>query len=188
MSESLAEELGWRHVSTDSLARHPGRPWALAHEEVPDHVAKHYLCLSVHELIEDVLRHYRANVWPQVEKIVASHLNNPSTAGIVVEGSALWPEFATSLDFNQVSAIWLTAREDVFRRRIHVESMYSSKSRREQMMIDKFFERTIAYDERMVDSVNRLEFPLLHVRSSNVTELTQRCLSILGVEDLQSFT
>ena len=112
VSKALAATLGWDHVSTDSLARHPGRPWKLAPEKVPDHVARHYLSLSVDELVEDVLHHYRVNVWPQVEKIIASRSNDTSTAGIVLEGSALWPELATSLDFDKVAAVWLTAKEE----------------------------------------------------------------------------
>ena len=56
LSESLAARLGWTRISTDTLARHPGRPWKPAPEKVPDHVAEHYLSLSVNELIEDVPR------------------------------------------------------------------------------------------------------------------------------------
>ena len=95
LAESLAANLGWTHISTDSLARHPGRPWKPHPEKVPDDVAEHYLSLSVDELITDVLRHYRVNVWPRVEAIVASHIDKTSTARIVLEGSALWPEFVT---------------------------------------------------------------------------------------------
>lgn len=184
MSESLATALGWTHISTDSLARHPGRPWASTQEDVPDHVAEHYLYLSVDELIEDVLRHYRINVWPQVEAIIVSRLNDPCAAGIVVEGSALWPEFATSLDFDKIGAVWLTASEETFRRRIRAESMYRSKSPRERRMIDKFLERALAYNERMIAAVYRLGFALIDVRYSNRTELTERSLSILGVDKL----
>ena len=93
LSESLAATLGWTRLSTDSLARHPGLPWRPAPEKVPKHVAEHYLCLSVDDLIDDVLRHYKVNVWSKVEAIIASRSNDPSTTGIVVEGSALWPEF-----------------------------------------------------------------------------------------------
>ena len=75
LSESLAARLGWDRVSTDTLARHPGQPWKPAPEKVPDHVAEHYLSLSVDELLEDVLHHYGINVWPKVEAIVASHSN-----------------------------------------------------------------------------------------------------------------
>ena len=61
LAESLAARLGWTRISTDTLARHPGRPWRPAPEKVPDHVAEHYLSLSVNELLKDVLRHYRVN-------------------------------------------------------------------------------------------------------------------------------
>lgn len=180
VSESLAARLGWAHVSTDSLARHPGRPWKPAPETVPDHVAEHYLSLSVDELIEDVLRHYRVNVWPKVEEIVASHSNDTATTGIVLEGSALWPEFATSLDLDRTAAVWLTASGEVLSQRIHDGSLHSSKSPREREMIDKFLQRTLAYDALMVEAVRQHGFILVDVLQSDVTELTERCLSALG--------
>ncbi len=156
--ESLAATLGWTHLSTGSLARHPGRPWRPAPENVPDRVVQHYLRLSVDDLIDDVLRHYKVNVWPKVEAINASHSNDPSTTGTVVEGSALWPEFATNLDFEKTAAIWLTASEEIFRQRIQTGSQYTSKSPRDQMMIDKFLQRTLAYNARMVEAVNHNGF------------------------------
>ena len=146
-------------------------------------MAEHYLRLPVDELIEDVLRHYRAIAWPKVEAIVASHSNDTSTTGTVLEGSALWPEFATSLDFDKVAALWLKAGDDVFRQRIYVGSRYGSKSPRERKMIDKFLQRTLAYDALMVDAVSRNGFMLVDVLQSNVTELTERCLSTLGLND-----
>ena len=183
VAESLAATLGWTHVSTDSLARHPGRPWRPAPEKVPDEVAQHYLSLSVDELIEDVLRHFRNNVWPKVEAILASHSNDPSATGIVLEGSALWPEFATNLDFEKIAALWLTADDLIFRQRIHAASLYTSKSPQERKMIDKFLERTLAYNARMVDAVNRHDFTLVNVHQSNVPELAERCLSTLGIDE-----
>ena len=108
LSGSLAAELGWTHVSSDTLARHPGRPWKPEPEKVPDNVAEHYISLSVDELLRDVLCHYRVNVWPKVEAIVAAYSNDTSRAGVIVEGSALWPEFATSLNSHRTAALWLT--------------------------------------------------------------------------------
>ena len=108
LSGSLAAELGWTHVSSDTLARHPGRPWKPEPEKVPDNVAEHYLSLSVDELLRDVLCHYRVNVWPKVEAIVAAYSNDTSRAGVIVEGSALWPEFATSLNSHRTAALRLT--------------------------------------------------------------------------------
>ena len=183
VSGSLAARLGWDHISTDSLARHPGRPWKLAPEKAPEHVAQHYLCLSVNELIEDVLHHYRVNVWPKVEAIVASHSNDTSTTGIVLEGSALWPELATTLDFDKVAAVWLTASDDVFRQRIYLGSLYSSKSLRERMMIDKFLKRTLVYNFRMADAVSQYGFVLVDVLESEVKELAERLLAALCIDE-----
>ncbi|MXX92986.1 MAG: hypothetical protein F4Y63_05985 [Chloroflexi bacterium] len=183
IAASLAIALGWTHVSTDSLARHPGRPWRSAPDKVPDDVAEHYLCLSVDELIEDVLRHYWVNVWPKVESIIASHSDNSSPNGVVLEGSALWPEFTTSLDFDKIGAVWLTASDELFRQRIHANSLYSSKSIREQTMIDKFLKRTIAYNALMVEAVNCHGFTLLDVQRSDAMEIAEKVLAMLGLAE-----
>ena len=182
LSESLAEALGWEHVSTDSLARHPGRPWKPVPEKVPDHVAEHYLTLSVEELIEHVLLHYRVNVWPRVEVILDTRLDDSSATGIVLEGSAIWPEFVADLDFDKVAASWLTADDEVLRKRIYAGSLYSLKSSRERKMIDTFLERTLAYNALMVAAANRQDFTLLDVLGSDVAELTKRCLSTMGLD------
>ena len=180
VSEALAAALGWEYQSTDSLARHPGRPWKPAPDTVPDHVAEHYLTLSVDELVDDVLRHYRVNVWPSVAGIVASYSNQTASPGLVLEGSALWPELAARLDFGKVAAIWLTAGEEVLRQRIREGSGYGSKSSREREMIDKFLQRTVAYDLRMVEVARKHGLVLLDVEESDVTGLAERCLSALG--------
>ena len=183
VSESLAAKLGWSYLSTDRLAAHPGRPWRRTPgEKVMDIVAEHYLYLSVDELMEDVLRHYRVNVWPQVEELIKSYVDGTSANGLVLEGSALWPEFATSLAFDRVAALWLAADEETFRQRIYANSRYSTKAPREREMVDKFLQRTVAYDARMVEIVNRRGFILVDVRQSDATELAERCLLALGVD------
>ena len=183
LSESIAANLGWNRISTDTLARHPGRPWRPEPEKVPDHVAEHYLSLSVDELIKDVLHHYRVNVWPKVEEIVASHINDPSRGGLIIEGSALWPELVATLTFDNIATLWLTASEAVFQQRIRDESLYHSKSLQERRMIDKFLERTLAYNTQMIKTANQHGFILIDVQQSNVEELTKRCLSILSINE-----
>ena len=96
LARSLADTLGWRLISTDELARHPGRPWRSSPERVPDHVAEHYLTLPVDELIADVLQHYRVNVWPTVETLIRPATTEASSDRLILEGSALWPEFVAS--------------------------------------------------------------------------------------------
>ena len=182
VAKSLATALGWTHISTNSLARHPGRPWRPAPEKVPDHVAKHYLNLTVDELIEDVLHHYQTNVWPKVESIIAYQINDPSSNGIILEGSAIWPDFTTNLDLKTTKALWLIAEEETFRSRIHNESSYNTKTLRERKMIDKFLDRTLAYNQRIVDASRLCGLILLDVQDHDIKKLAQRCLSALGID------
>ena len=141
--------------------------------------------LSADQLFEDVLHHYRTNVWPKVAAIVASHSNQTSAPRIILEGSALWPGFVTSLDFNRVAALWLTASEELFRQRIHQESRYHSRPSFERTMVDKFPERTLVYNAKMTEVASRLDFILVDVSQSNVAELTERCLSTLRTDHRQ---
>ena len=48
-------------------------------------------------------------------------------------------------------------------------------------MVDKFLERTIAYDSQMVAAVSRHGFVLVDVMDSEVAGLGERCLLALGV-------
>ena len=144
-------------------------------------MSKQYLSRSADQLFEDVLHHYRINVWPKVESIVASHSHEASAPQIILEGSALWPGFAGSLEFNRVAALWLTACEDIFRQRIYEESRYHSKSPRARAMVDKFLERTLIYNAKMVEVVNRHDYVLVDVLQSDVAELADRCLARLSV-------
>ena len=177
----LASQLGWSYRSTDRLgAPHPGRPWQTKPKKVPKHVADHYLSRSADELITDVLRHYRDNVWPLIESIVTSHATDLSTDRLIMEGSAILPELVVSLPLRNIAAIWLTAGNELFEERIHSESQYRTKSPRERTMIDKFLERTWLYNDRMKDTVKRLGLVFIDVNASNVDELTDISLSGLS--------
>ncbi|MFC1746008.1 2-phosphoglycerate kinase [Candidatus Riflebacteria bacterium] len=184
LARALAKQFGWSCRSTDSLARHPGRPWQAKPETVPEHVAEHYLSLSVEELITDVHRHYKDNVWRLVEDIVASHSTALSTDGLILEGSAILPELAVTLISDNIATLWLTASNELFERRINSTSRYDTKSHREKKMIDKFLARTCLYNERMMDAVRRLGLVSINVENAaNVDELTDTCLSILEKMD-----
>ena len=180
LSRSLADKLGWHLISTDKMARHPGRPWRSARERLPDHVAEHYVTLSVGELITDVLHHYRVNVWPKVETLIRSATREASSDRVILQGSALWPELVATLSFDGLAALWLTASDDVFRTRIRGESLYHSRSAIERLMVDKFLDRTLAYNERMIDAINRHGFRRVDVLQSGVAELADRCLAALS--------
>ena len=179
LAESLASRLGWEWLSTDSLARHPGRPWKTLPQTVPEHVAEHYLSLSIDELINDVLRHYRS-MWPNIEAIIASHATDFSASQFILEGSALWPESVATLDFDNVAAFWLTADDALFQKRIHTESRFSEASAQGKIMIQKFLQRTLLYNEKMMDVINRLGFDYIEVdKISSPDQLCDMCFELL---------
>lgn len=184
LAQALALHLGWSCRSTDKLARHPGRPWQAKPKTVPEHVADHYLSLSTEELIADVLWHYRDNVWPLIEDVVTSHATDVSAGKLVMEGSAILPELVVTLSFDNIAAVWLTASNELFERRIYNASQYETKSPREKKMIDKFVERTCLYNERTMDVVKQLGLVSMDVENaSNVDELTGTCLSVFKKHD-----
>ena len=182
LAKSLAAKLEWRRISTDHLARHPGRPWKQEPEQVPDHVAQHYLSLSVRELIADVLRHYEVNVWPQVATIATVSATDTTTPRTVVEGSALWPGFVATLDLPNVATVWLTASNTVFEQRILHSSQYQTKSSREKLMVDKFLQRTLVYNQKMMDQIRQHGLATIDVEGASASELARRCQSLLGLE------
>jgi 2-phosphoglycerate kinase len=184
LGRSLAAKLSWNYLSTDTLARHPGRPWVSTKvKSIPEHVVQHYQTLSVEALFLDVLDHYQNNVLPQLEAMVHAHTFDLSRECLVLEGSALWPRFVANLvDKNTVKAIWLTASEEFFRSRILAESNFDNVSQDRQYLIQKFLARTLLYDRCMRDEIERLGFICVDVEFLSMTdELAKKCLELINV-------
>lgn len=184
LSRSLAIKLGWSYLSTDKLARHPGRPWVNAKvKAIPDYVAKHYTTLSINALFLDVLSHYQKNVLPQIEAIVHAHDFDRSSKCLIIEGSALWPEFVTNLvQKNGVKAIWLTASEQFFRHRIFNESNFNYVDEKQKYLIQKFLDRTLFYNRRMMEQIDRLGFVCIDVETVLMKdELVKKCMELAEV-------
>jgi 2-phosphoglycerate kinase len=167
LSQRLAEELGWNYLSTDQLARHPGRPWKVGDRSVPDDVVEHYTNLAVPELVDSVLQHYRSNVWPIIDAIIQSRLNNPFDVGLVLEGSAILPEQVCVAAFPRVNAIWLTAPDHLITERIKRNSNYGIGTSAERKLVDAFAKRTLEIDRILRDSVKITGQKLLDASSEN---------------------
>ncbi|MBW4667297.1 MAG: 2-phosphoglycerate kinase [Cyanomargarita calcarea GSE-NOS-MK-12-04C] len=179
---ALAAKLGWSYRSTDKLARHPGRPWVGADRKaIPEHVAEYYRELSVEALFLDVLSHYEKNVLSIVEVIVRSHASDLSAECLVLEGSALWPEFVANLvDALGVKAIWLTASNQLFQNRIKRESNFCNVRKDEKHLIQKFLDRTLFYDKHMREEVKRLGFMCIDVESVSTADgLLKKCMELM---------
>ncbi|WP_228925140.1 AAA family ATPase [Streptomyces sp. DH7] len=148
---AVAERLGFEHRSTDGLARHPGRPWRTPEHEVPPHVAEHYGTLSTDELLASVLDHYE-RLWPRIEELIIERAR-AGAPGLVLEGSALWPDRVARLTVPRTAAVWLTADDTVVRDRVRAAGRYEVAMDAERHLMDRFLARTVRYQARMLDAV-----------------------------------
>jgi 2-phosphoglycerate kinase len=177
-AQVLAAKLGWSARTTDHLARHPGRPWKTKLRDIPPHVDEHYSTLPTDELFIDVLKHYY-RLWPEIKSIITTHATDVTTDPLVLEGSALWPENVATLDLENVKAIWFTASDDLFRVRMYAESGYEGASPHERMLIDKFLDRTILYNQKMMAAVRELGLRSLELKEQDTPdELANRVLEL----------
>jgi 2-phosphoglycerate kinase len=180
----VAERLGFGCLSTDGLARHPGRPWRTPMWEVPAHVAEHYGSLTVDELISSVLGHYD-RLWPRVEELVtANAVEGGARAGLVLEGSGLWPVRVARLTVPNTAAVWLTADEAVLRARVHEAGGYAGATEAEQRLMEKFLARTGRYQTLMLDAVDRLGLDRVDSGGGrSVEELADAVLAAVDAQD-----
>ncbi|EST26277.1 hypothetical protein N566_24025 [Streptomycetaceae bacterium MP113-05] len=162
----VADRLGFDCRSTDGLARHPGRPWRTAGWEVPGHVAEHYASLTVDELITSVLDHY-AGLWPRIETLIATHAAGDGPgAGLVLEGSALWPATVAGLRHPRTAAVWLTADDAVLRARMHDASGYDTATEDERRLVDAFLARSVRFQDLLRETLATFGLNALEVGPS----------------------
>ena len=153
LASELASALTGGHLSTDSLGRHPGRPWGRPLENIPAHVKDYYLNLSTKEQLDDVLRHY-GSLWPKIDEHVKARISNLSLPPLIVEGSAILPETAGTYRQEGLHTLWLTAAPDTLRLRIEKESKFGSAASTEQRLIEAFIRRTLAFDRHIREEVS----------------------------------
>ena len=147
LAQRLADALGWRYLSTDQLARHPGRPWRGDAQPLPADVVAHYAQLTTAQLVESVLAHYQHNVWPIAQAIVRSHLSNPYDPPLVFEGSALMPVLVAAAAFQRVSFVCLHGSDALIEQRILQSSGFVRADRQQQQLIQAFLQRSLVLNE-----------------------------------------
>ncbi|MCB5909108.1 hypothetical protein [Streptomyces pinistramenti] len=179
----VAGRLGFAYLSTDGLARHPGRPWRTPEREVPAHVAEHYSSLTVDELMASVLDHY-GRLWPRIEELITDRaVGTGSGEGLVLEGSALWPVNVAGLTVPHTGAVWLTADEVLLRARMRDAGRYGEATGEERHLMDRFLARTVRYQALMVDAVDRLGLDRIDAGGHrSVEELADVVLATVGAQ------
>jgi 2-phosphoglycerate kinase len=179
LAETLAAELGWNHVSTDSMARHPGRPWRTDAGPVPDHVVHPYSSLSVDDLVEDVMRHYNS-MWPDIESLVRTHVTDRDADSLVLEGSAVLPGRIATAGMEDVAACWLTADDEVLEGRIHASSDFDRVKPDGKALIQMFVQRNQSFAQLMTDAVTRHGLNSIDTGAApSIDELIDKCVGLL---------
>lgn len=187
VAQVVAERLGFECRSTDRLARHPGRPWRTPEREVPPHVREHYGSLTTDELIDSVLSHY-ARLWPRIQELITTHATaratgDDATPGLVLEGSALWPEPVAGLQLPHTGAVWLHADDGVLRDRIRTAGAYDEAAAPERQLMDSFLARTERYQRLMLDAVDSLGLDLIDSGDGRtVPELADAVLATVSAQ------
>lgn len=140
IAAALSKQLGWPLLSTDSLGRHPGRPWSHTERPVPKHVVSYYLDLGADAIFESVLQHYD-NMWVTVRRIIERRTSADIAVPLIIEGSALLPEAIATLSNPTVQPVWLTANSETLRQRVLESSRYDSRMPQEKHLIESFVTR-----------------------------------------------
>lgn len=118
------------------------------------------------------------------ELITARAADDRGSTGLVLEGSALWPVRVARLQVPHTAAVWLTADESLVRSRIRTAGCYEAATGKEQVLMDKFFARTVRYQRIMSDAVDRLAMDRIDAGDGrSVAELAD---AVLAAADAQS--
>jgi len=136
LAKKVSDALDWQMISTDGLARHPGRPWPTVRPEV----AEFYASLTP-ETIYWFLRVHHENMWPGIRRLIDKEIE--AGKPFVLEGSALRPEFVAPLLSGFVAGVCLYGEEDFLRARMRAEAGYEAADPGTRVIMDKFIERSV---------------------------------------------
>ncbi len=137
---SIGEACGWSVLSTDRIARHPGRPWP----QVATHVAEFYSRLSDETIFQFLLQHHQ-NMWPAIRRLVCGL--GAEKIPFVLEGSALRPEYVAGLAGAVTEVVHLYSEGEFLADRILRNSHYVELEPSQKHLVDKFVDRSLRDNE-----------------------------------------
>ncbi|MEM7594831.1 MAG: 2-phosphoglycerate kinase [Cyanobacteria bacterium P01_A01_bin.83] len=183
LGKALSLELKGKYIATDSLARHPGRPWSIGkNKTIKPHVVEHYRSLSAPQLLSNVLLHYYQNVLPLVRNLIKTH---DCQDRLIIEGSALYPGLVKDLVSNKnVRGLWLVGSYSLLANRIFDNSNFDNANKKERYLIYKFLQRTWLYNQAAINDLKTLGLKSIQVKCDmTVKELKDRCLWELEISN-----
>ena len=166
LAASIGNALGWQVVSTDKLARHPGRPWPTA----PQYIIEYYSLLS-DEAIYKFLLHHHANMWPGIQRLINDHREQDTP--LVLEGSALRPEYLATLGSNEASVVYLYSDSDFLRERMYHQSRYHELDRGHRGIVDKFVDRSLRDNKETREAARLHGLLTIDVRDTDAVDAFQ---------------
>lgn len=180
LAAHLANALGCKTISTDQLARHPGRPWPI----IPRPVVDFYERLPA-ETIYWFLRVHHENMWPMLERMIDDHVR--VGGNLVLEGSALRPEYVAPVLSEAITGVCLCAPDAFLRLRMQAEAGYLKASDPDRSVMDKFIERSLQDNAEMCEAAQRHGLTLVDVSHEGAMDkLYQSLLEDLRVDSGRS--
>ncbi|KJF71246.1 AAA family ATPase [Agrobacterium arsenijevicii] len=168
----LSAKLLCEAISTDSLARHPGRPWP----SIPAPVEEYYRRLSA-ETIHWFLKAHHQNIWPLIRGLIDSRSDIGTP--VIFEGAALRPELVAPLLGGTVAGVFLHAEDDFLLARMRSEARYEDATAEQRRIMDAFIQRSLRENTEMLVSAREHQIPVVDITNPEafddlVTELTAR--------------
>ncbi|MBB4405309.1 MULTISPECIES: AAA family ATPase [Agrobacterium tumefaciens complex] len=159
----LSERLRCEAISTDSLARHPGRPWP----GIPAPVEEYYAQLSA-ETIHWFLKIHHQNIWPLIRTMIDSRSGTGAPA--IFEGAALRPELISPLLGSTVAGVFLHADNDFLLDRMRSHAQYEDATADRRRIMDAFIERSLRKNTDMLASAQEHHLPVVDVTQPQAFE------------------
>lgn len=159
----LSERLLCEATSTDSLARHPGRPWPA----IPAPVEEYYTELSA-ETIHWFLKIHHQNIWPLIRAMIDSR--SGARTPVIFEGAALRPELISPLLRNTVAGVFLYAGNDFLLERMRSHARYEDATADKRRIMDAFIERSLRENTDMLASAREHHVPVVDVTQPQAFE------------------
>lgn len=153
---AIARLLGRELISTDDLARHPGRPWPTVRPQV----AEFYSGLS-DDTIHWFLKVHHENLWPRIEQIIEARrqLSKP----FILEGSALRPEYMARIKAGVVRPVLLHGDNEFLRIRLIEGSRLQHVDQASAAVIRKFIERSLRENSEFVKTARELNIQCIDI-------------------------
>ncbi|MDA1278468.1 MAG: hypothetical protein O3B95_00280 [Chloroflexi bacterium] len=177
-----AAKLGYGCTSTDDIGlairtvtTAQTHPWSHAMDGID--YREYYIARSVEQLLADAMGMHE-EMWPGIEAGIRAH--STWSFPIVYEGWALWPErvVETVRELENVSAVWLTASDELMEARVRNARRFYAGASDEEMMISKFLPRNIEYNNRMLDTLERLGLSSIEIlRADSIETVVEKCFA-----------